>query len=237
MEKIALVTGGSRGIGAECAKILKENGFEVIINYRNPDNAERLRKTGIEAIRCDVSDFDQVNEMFSQIESNFGPVDLLVNNAGIAFYGLFTDTAPKIWKNIFDVNVNGAYNCSYRALPKMISRHAGNIINISSMWGVTGASCEVAYSASKAAIIGFTKALAKEVGPSGIRVNCVAPGVIDTDMMKDFDENDRAVLKEETPLGRIGTVRDVAEAVAFLASEKAEFITGQVLNVNGGFVI
>jgi 3-oxoacyl-[acyl-carrier protein] reductase len=166
-----------------------------------------------------------------------GDVDILVNNAGIARQELFTDISPETWRRIFAVNVDGAFNCCQLALPHMIHEKRGKIINISSMWGITGGSCETAYSASKAAIIGLTKALAKELGPSGIQVNCVAPGVIDTDMNNNLTAEDMEALRQETPAGRIGAPEDVAAAVAFLASAGGDFITGQVISVDGGMVI
>ena len=233
--KKALITGASRGIGAACARALAEDGYHVYINYHKSEAAaEKLAfDLGGIAVQTDVSDPAAVAEMFSAI----GPVDLLVCNAGIAFSGLFSDITPEIWRKIFAVNVDGVYNCCRCALPHMIHEKAGNIITMSSIWGVTGASCETAYSAAKAAVIGLTKALAKEVGPSGIRVNCVAPGVIDTDMNAALSSEDMAALREETPLGCIGAPADVANAVRYLASDESRFITGQVLGVNGGFLI
>ena len=233
--KKALITGASRGIGAACARALAEDGYHVYINYhKSKAAAEELAfDLGGIAVQADVSDPAAVAAMFSAT----GPVDLLVCNAGIAFSGLFAEITPEIWRKIFAVNVDGVYNCCKCALPHMIHKKAGNIITMSSIWGVTGASCETAYSAAKAAVIGLTKALAKEVGPSGIRVNCVAPGVIDTDMNGALSPEDMAALREETPLGCIGAPADVANAVRFLASEKSGFITGQVLGVNGGFLI
>lgn len=233
--KTALVTGASRGIGAETARVLSREGWSVIINY-NKSEKEALKlaeELNASAVKADVSDLRQVRDMFEKA----GPVDLLVNNAGIAHYGLFTDTSEETWRRLFAVNVDGVYNCCWCALPHMIREKQGCIINISSIWGVRGASCEVAYSAAKAAVIGFTKALAKEVGPSGIRVNCVAPGVVETDMLSGFTAEDRARLAYETPLGRLGTPQEVAELIAFLASGKARFITGQVITIDGGFAV
>jgi 3-oxoacyl-[acyl-carrier protein] reductase len=164
-------------------------------------------------------------------------LDVLIHNAGIAYQGLLTDTDSDTWHALMGVHLDGAYHCCKAVIPTMVGRQSGVIVTVSSMWGITGASCEVAYSAAKAGLIGFTKALAKELGPSKIRVNCVAPGVIDTDMCAAFDEETRQALCEETPLGKMGTAEDVAESLLFLASEKASFITGQVLGVNGGFLI
>ena len=235
MTETALITGASRGIGAACARALAAAGYRVVINYNHSAHAaEALAdKLGGLAIRADVSDRRQVDAMFSIA----GNVDVLVCNAGISGTMLFTDTAPETWQRIFDVNVNGVYHCCQAALPYMLREHRGRIITMSSMWGVTGASCEAAYSASKAAVIGLTKALAKEVGPSGITVNCVAPGVIATDMNAEHSAETLAALREETPLGIIGQPEDVAALVRFLASEDAKFITGQVISANGGFLI
>ena len=233
--KKALITGASRGIGAACARALAEDGYQVYVNFHQSEAAAKklADELGGIAVQADVSDPAAVEKMFHIT----GPIDLLVCNAGIAFSGLFSDITPEIWRKIFAVNVDGVYNCCRCALPHMIHEKAGNIITMSSIWGVTGASCETAYSAAKAAVIGFTKALAKEVAPSGIRVNCIAPGVIDTDMNSALSAEDMAALREETPLGYIGAPADVANAVRFLASEKSGFITGQVLGVNGGFLI
>lgn len=231
--KTALITGASRGIGAAAARTLARDGWRVIINYnRSKDAAEALAaELGGIAVQADVSDFAQVQAMFAQT----GPVDLLVNNAGISHYGLLTDVTEAEWRSIFGINIDSVYHCCRCALPHMIRRQQGCIINVSSVWGVYGASCEVAYSASKAAVIGLTRALAKEVGPSNIRVNCITPGVIDTDMMSGFSDADKAVLCDETPLCRLGTPADPAELIAFLASDKASFLTGQIIGVDGGF--
>lgn len=241
-----LITGASRGIGREAALLFAKNGYDVIINYHNSeDKAKELEDTinrgevnrHALAIRADVSDENQVHAMFSQARQFFAPVDVLVNNAGIAASGLFTDMGIEEWDNLFHVNMRSAFVCSKEALPQMISKKQGCIINVSSIWGICGASCEVAYSSSKAALIGFTKALAKEMGPSGVRVNCVAPGVIDTDMNKTLTEEDLAGLRDQTPLGVVGRPEDAAQSILFLASPQAAFITGQVLSPNGGFLI
>lgn len=233
--KTALVTGGSRGIGAACVKALRRDGYDVVINYNSSERAALVlgRELGCRAVRCDVSDCNQVKAMFDRI----GDVDVLVCCAGISLTGLFSDVTPDQWRRLFAVNVDGAYNCIQQVLPHMIHEKSGTIITIASIWGITGASCEAAYSASKAALIGLSKALAKELGPSGITVNCVAPGVIDTDMNRNLSPEELAALADETPLGIIGTPSDVAEAVAFLASDRAKFITGQVISPNGGFLI
>ena len=189
------------------------------------------------AVRADLADAKAIAAMVQKVTAHFGNIDVLINNAGIASFGLLTEISEKDWLRLFDINVHGAYRCIREVLPQMISRGRGVILNISSIWGVTGASCEVCYSATKAALIGLTKALAKEVGPSGIRVNCIAPGVIETDMNAHLSAEDLSALAEETPLGRIGTPEDVSAAALFLASPGASFITGQVLGANGGIVI
>lgn len=242
-KKTALVTGGAKGIGSAICRALAKDGYKIAINYNSSQNeAEALKNelsaiTEVEIFKADVSDSKQVREMFSEIEKVFGGVDVLVNNAGIAGQMLFTDITDEMWQKMINVNLSGAFYCCREALKFMINKKSGRIINIASMWGETGASMEVHYSASKAGLIGLTKALAKEVGLSGVTVNAVSPGVIMTDMMKSFSEADIAVLKDETPLNSLGTAENVADAVSFLASEKADFITGQVISVNGGFVI
>ncbi len=229
-----LITGASRGIGAETARAFAAIGDKVIINYnKSKEKAEALAKeiNGV-AICADVSDPNQVREMFSRIDR----VDVLINNAGIALpIDVITSVSDGDWNRVISTNLSGVFYCSRAALPQMISRKSGVIINISSMWGEVGASCEVAYSASKAGVIGFTKALAKEVGRSGIRVNCVTPGVIDTDMNSNLDETAISELCDETPLSKIGSATDVAKAIIALCDN--EFITGQVLGVNGGMVV
>lgn len=242
-KKTALVTGGARGIGAAICKSLAASGYNVAVNYNSSEEAaEELKKrlsdiTKAEIFRADVSDSLQVNSMFDEIEKAFGGVDILVNNAGVAEQVLFTDITDEQWEKMIGTNLTGAFNCCRRALKYMINNKEGSIINIASMWGEVGASMEVHYSTAKAGLIGLTKALAKEVGPSGIRVNAVSPGVVLTDMMYQFSEEDKRLLADETPLGVLGDVEDIASAVSFLASEKARFITGQVISVNGGFVI
>jgi len=242
MAKTVLITGASRGIGAACALAFAGAGYNVAINYRQNHAAARdvfnkAAEMGTGAMLCpaDVSDRGQVSEMITSVLRSFGRVDVLVNNAGIAGQGLFTDITPQQWEEMFAVNVTGTFNVTQAALPGMIERKSGSVINISSMWGVVGASCEVHYSAAKAAVIGMTKALAKEVGPSGIRVNCIAPGVIQTDMNSMHSPETLRVLKEDTPLMRLGTPEDVAALALYLAGEGAAFVTGQVICADGGF--
>ncbi len=233
MGKTALVTGSSRGIGAAALRRLAAEGWDVTVHYNESEAAALAlaKELGVRALQADVTDPAQVEALFAAA----GPVDLLVCSAGVARYGLITDGDEDDWRRVLAVNTDGAYRCCRAAVPHMVRQKAGNIILVSSVWGLYGASCEAVYSASKAALIGLTKALAKELGPSGIRVNCVAPGVIDTDMLARFDFADRQALADDTPLGRIGQPEDVAELIAFLASEKAGFITGQIIGCDGGF--
>ena len=244
MSGTVIVTGASRGIGKACALEFGKSGADVIVNYtRSKEKAEEvceeISKLGGRALPfcADVADRKAVDEMIAFAPSNFGRISTLVNNAGIAEQIMFCDITEEKWDRMFAVDVKGVYNCIQAALPDMIHNKSGRIINISSMWGITGASCEVHYSAAKAAVIGMTKALAKELGPSGITINAIAPGVISTEMNGNISEEIMTELKEETPLGRIGTPEDIAETAIFLASPKASFITGEVISVNGGFVI
>ncbi len=237
--KTVLITGGSRGIGAACVREFARAGYTVAFTYRRAvEAAEALaREVGALALRADSADPAQVRQAVHTVLEHCGSIDVLINNAALSSFSLFTEITDDAWEEIFRVNVNGTFHYTKAVLPGMIARKSGSVLNISSMWGVTGASCEVHYSATKAAIIGMTKALAKEVGPSGIRVNCIAPGVIETDMNAALNEETRASLCEETPLCRIGRVEEVAAAALFLAGESASFITGQVLGVNGGILI
>lgn len=240
MKQTVLITGASRGIGAAAARLFAAQGYRVAICcHTQMEKAEELAASlpDAAAFTADVAKETDVVRMVDAVHSRFGEIHVLVNNAGIAMQKMFTDTTAADWNRIFDVNVTGIFYACRAVLPEMIRRKSGRIVNISSMWGVTGASCEVAYSASKAAVIGLTKALAKEVGLSGITVNCVAPGVIDTEMNANLSAEDRAVLCDETPLARIGTAQEAAQAILFLASDRASFVTGQVLGVNGGIVI
>ncbi len=231
--RTALVSGASRGIGRACARALAESGYRVVVNYRERRQAaeDLAYSIGGTAVRADVSDREAVRRMFEAA----GNVDALVVNAGVALQKLFTDTTPEDWRRVFAVNVDGAYNLIQAALPHMIHEKWGRIVLISSVWGVHGASCEAAYSASKAALIGLTKALAKELGPSGITVNCVAPGVIDTDMNAALDRETLASLADSTPLCRLGAPEDVASLIRYLCSDEAAFITAQVIGADGGF--
>ena len=240
----AVVTGASRGIGAAIAKALARDGYAVAVNYRQDQKGalatvEEIRDAGGTAgvFQADVSDEGQVAALFDKANRELGSVQVLVCNAGQALQKLVTDISGEEWDRLFAVNVKGVFACCKAALPQMIRRQSGRIITVSSIWGVTGASMEAAYSASKAAVIGFTKALAQEVGPSGITVNCIAPGVIATHMNAGHSPETMKALADETPLGRIGSPEDVAAAAAFLASDKAGFITGQVLGVDGGILL
>lgn len=228
-----VITGGSRGIGAAAVELFAAKGHRVYFLYEKEHQAAKAvaQRTGSAAICCDVADENAVKAAFSQI----GGVDILVNNAGICYYGLMSQMTGQQWSRIFDVNVKGIFHCINAAMPSFLEKHRGCVINVSSMWGRTGASCEAAYSASKGAVIALTKALAKELGPSGIRVNAVAPGVILTDMCKSVSADILAELAEEAPLGRNGSPRDVARAMEYLA--EADFVTGHILNVDGGYVI
>lgn len=238
--KTVLITGASRGIGREAALKFHKNGYNVIINYNKNEKAALELNSILSnsvAIKADVSNESEVKAMVDAVIEKFGFIDVLVNNAGIAQQKLFTDITTDEWNTMMGTNLNSLYyTCKY-VVPHMVRQKQGKIINISSMWGIAGASCEVHYSAAKAAVIGFTKALAKELGPSGIQVNAVAPGTIMTDMCSGFDEETIELIKEETPLGRVGTAEDVANSIFFLASDQSDFMTGQVLSPNGGMVI
>lgn len=231
--KTVVITGGSRGIGAAAVELFAAKGHRVYFLYeKNHAAAEEVSKrTGATAICCDVADSAAVKEAFASIPD----VDILICNAGICFTGLMSSMPEADWNRIFNVNVKGIYNCVNAAMPAFLKKQAGSIVTMSSMWGQTGASCEAAYSATKGAVIALTQALAKELGPSGIRVNCVAPGVIMTDMCANVDPEILAEMAADTPVGRNGTPMDVAQAMEYLAN--AEFVTGQVLPINGGYVI
>ena len=238
--RCVLISGGDRGIGAAAARAFYQAGYRVAVLYHsNAEAAAALEKElpGVTAVQCDVASRASCELAFHAVEQALGHVDVLVSNAGIAQQKLFTDITPEEWQHMLDVNLSGAFHLCQLALPGMIRRKAGRILTVSSMWGQTGGSCEVHYSAAKAGLIGLTKALAKEEGPSGITVNCVAPGVIDTDMMAAFTAEDKAALAEETPVGRLGSADEVAKLLVFLAGEDVGYITGQVFGVNGGLVI
>ena len=232
-----LISGGSRGIGAECVRRYTSLGDAVVFIYnKSSGSAQALSaETGAIAIQADVSDAVEAKSAVNQAVEKLGGIDILVNNAGVAHIGLFTDLTDAEWRCLCDTNLSSVIYLSREASKYMVRQHGGSIVNIGSVWGRAGASCEVAYSATKAGLRGFTRALAKELGPSGITVNCIEPGVIDTEMNAALDEETRASLADETPLGRLGTSADVAATVEFLTSPEAAFITGQILGVDGGF--
>jgi 3-oxoacyl-[acyl-carrier protein] reductase len=230
-----VITGGSRGIGAAAVRQFRAQADRVWFLYeKNHEAAQRLAaETGATPFCADVANEAAVNAAFAQIPN----VDVLINNAGIAHYGLITDITPDVWDRLFAVNVKGIYHTVRAAMPHFLRNQAGVILNTSSMWGLVGASCETTYASTKGAVIALTKSLAKELAPSGVRCNCIAPGVIRTEMLSPFSEAELDVLAEETPLGRLGTPEEIAQAMVYLASPAATFITGQVLNLSGGFVI
>lgn len=234
-----LITGGSRGIGRAIVELFSKEGYSVAFTYKNSENEAKslAEATGALAIRADSANEDEVLYAVKRAEESLGHIDCLINNAGISSFSLFTDLTLEEWNRFLSINLTGAFLYSKAVIPSMVSRKSGSIINISSMWGLVGSSCEVHYSTTKAALIGFTKALAKELGPSGIRVNAIAPGVIATDMNNELSEEDVNALTEETPLMKIGKPEDVARAVLFLAGEGADFITGEVMNLSGGYIM
>lgn len=235
MDKSVLITGGSRGIGAAAVRAYAKLGYTVAFFYKSSHvQAKALAlETGARAFCVDLASHARIKEAFSELPG----VDILINNAGVADYGLFTELTEERLNEILNVNIKGAVFCAQEASRYMIGKGTGVIINVSSIWGITGASCEVAYSMSKAAMIGLTKALAKELAPSGVRVNCVAPGIIQTDMLSGFTAGELDALKDLTPLGRIGAPEDIVAAMLYLSSDEAGFVTGQTLSPNGGFVI
>ena len=245
MEKrTVLVTGASRGIGKAIATLFAENNYNVLINYNKSEedamdlyNSLKSKGYSVDVYKADVSKKEEVNMMINYCIGKFEKIDVLINNAGISKTNLFTDISYEEWDEVMATNLNGVFYTTKKALQYMIPEMSGKIINISSIWGMVGGSFEVHYSASKAAVIGMTKALAKELGPSNIQVNCIAPGVIQTDMLNNVSQETLEMLREETPLMKLGTVEDIAHTALFLASENANFITGQVISTNGGFVI
>ena len=242
--KYALITGGSRGIGAAAARLFARRGGGVAVAFHQSGNrgqalVRELQELGVPAmaVRADVADPRQVGELVDNVLEKFCQLDILVCAAGISHVGLISQIDEDQWRRLFAVNVDGVHHCCRAVLPHMLSRKSGSIVTVASMWGQVGASCEAAYSATKGAVIAYTKALAKELGPSNIRVNCVSPGVIDTEMNAHLTQADLAALSDETPLGRIGTAQEAAAAIAFLASDEASFLTGQVVSPNGGLVV
>lgn len=237
--KTVLITGGSRGIGRAMVELFSKEGYSVAFTYKNSENEAKslAEATGAFAIRADSASEEDVIRAVKLAEEHLGGIGCLINNAGVSSFSLFTDLTLEDWNRFISVNLTGAFLYSKGVIPGMVHRKSGSIINISSMWGIVGSSCEVHYSTTKAALIGMTKALAKELGPSGIRVNAIAPGVIATDMNRALGEEDIAVLKDETPLMKIGSPLDVAKAALFLAGDGADFITGEVMNISGGYVM
>ena len=244
MKQVALVTGSSRGIGRAIAAQMAREGYAVCVNYIEQREAAEALVTQLQAEGCqamavqaDVADRSAVNAMVAEIEAAFGPVTLLVNNAGISRQGLFQDVDDELWDRYFAVNVTGARNTIQAVLPHMLHEKSGCIVNISSIWGLRGASCEVTYAATKAALVGLTRSLALELAPSGIRVNAVAPGCIETDMVRSLGQDTRDMLVDATPMNRLGTPEDIAGVVSFLASPRAAFMTGQIITADGGFIV
>ena len=237
--KTVLITGGSRGIGKAMVELFSSKGYKVAFTYKSSEKEAKLlaEQTNSLAVRADSAVESQVIEAVRLVKDSFGKIDCLINNAAVSSFSLLTDLSLEEWNETLAVNLTGAFLFCRSVIPGMVSRKEGRIINISSMWGITGASCEAHYSATKAGLIGLTKALAKELGPSGITVNAIAPGVIETDMNKKLSEEDKAALCEETPLMRMGKPSEVAAAALYLAGEDASFITGEVLNLSGGFII
>lgn len=246
MPKTVIITGASRGIGKEIAKLFAENGYNVLLNYNKSSKmaeitCKKLQELGysVKLFKADVSNREEVNSMIEYCLQEFGSIDVVINNAGVTYTNLFTETTLDKWNEVMSINLNGAFNVTQEALKKyMLSNKNGSIINISSIDGISGSSCEVAYSTSKAGIIGMTKALAKELAMSNVTVNAIAPGAISTDMLYDnYEESDLEIVKDEIPMKRFGTPEEIAELAYFLASDKARYITGQVISPNGGSVI
>ena len=240
MNKTVLITGGSRGIGKTMVYAFSRAGYNVLLNFNKSESiANEIAKElpNVLVYGANVGDQQSVQNMINYTIEKFGGIDVLINNAGISCTGLLQDISIDEWNNVISTNLTGTYNLCKCVLPEMISKKRGKIINISSIWGITGASCEVAYSASKAGVIGLTKALAKEVGPSNIQVNCIAPGIVMTDMTREYSMDELNRITDEIPLGRIGSTEDISNVALFLASDDANYITGQVISPNGGWVI
>lgn len=237
--KTVLITGGSRGIGRAMVELFSKNGYCVAFTYKNSENEAKslAEATGAICIKADSAIEDEVVSAVKLAEEKLGHIDCLINNAGISSFSMFTDLTLEDWNRCIGVNLTGAFLYSKAVIPSMVSRKWGRIINVTSMWGIVGSSCEVHYSTAKAGLIGMTKALAKELGPSGVTVNAIAPGVIETEMNKCLSDEDKAALCEETPVMRIGKPDEIAEAALFLAGDKAGFITGEVMNISGGFIM
>ncbi len=244
MSKTVIVTGASKGIGAATAIYFANKGYNVVINYNESYQSASLLSRSLNeqgcntvAIKANIANKLDAQRLIRETVDRFGSVDVLVNNAGVSFIGTITDTDEYDSDRIFDINLKGVYNCCKAVTPYMVNQKSGKIINISSMWGQVGASCEVAYSASKAGVIGLTKALAKELAPSGITVNAIAPGLIETSMNNDISAEDLSAFVDEIPIGRMGSPNEIAAAIYFLASNEADYITGQILGINGGYVM
>ena len=237
--RTVLITGGSRGIGAAMVRLFSERGYKVAFTYKNSEDAAKLlsRETGALALRADSASETDILDAVKEVEEKLGNIEILINNAAVSSFSLINDVTLEEWRRMFSINVDSSFIYSKSVLPSMIRKGYGRIINVTSMWGIVGSSCEVCYSASKAALIGFTKALAKEVGPSGITVNAIAPGLIDTDMNAALSDEDKSAVCEQTPLMRMGQAEEIAEAAFFLSSDAAAFITGDVMNISGGFVV
>ena len=237
--KGVLITGGSRGIGRAAVELFSKNGYKVAFTYKSSDAAalELSSRCGARAIKADSECACDIERAVAEATEFLGSVDVLINNAAVASSGLLTDISLDEWNRVMNTSVTGAFLYTKSVLSQMVNKKCGRIINISSMWGIVGASCEVHYSTAKAALIGFTKALAKEVGPSGITVNAIAPGVIDTDMNAGYSEEDIAALADETPVCRIGRPEEIARAALFLADDASSFITGEIMNISGGLIV
>ena len=239
-KKSIIVTGGSRGIGAEIVKVLAQKGNNVLLNYNKSEKCaielkEQLKGKNVEIFKADVSKREEVKDMINFALDKFGTIDVMINNAGISQSKLFTDITDEDWNNMIQNNLNSVFYCCQEVLPTMINKKNGCIINISSIWGITGASCEVHYSVSKAGVDGLTKSLAKELGPSNIRVNSIAPGIIDTDMNKGYSKQEIQEIEQEIPLEKVGNVSDIARCIEWLVEDK--YTTGQVISINGGWHI